>query len=269
MRSPVSPDRRQFLLGSSAATLAALAVTSAAAGQLKLRPPEESPVNATIPNDTWLKFTRAGKVKTFRGNTVICHLPSQSKFRDAVTALGAALRSSPFSHKLACTPPESYHTTIFPGANDLDRSFYGWPSDVPKTASIDECTRIVAEHVKAFRMQTDMPIRMKVDGERLIGSIRLVPYDDAENAKVRRLRDRLASDVFHYLDRGHDTYTFHSTLAYQLERLTIAEERQHQSILARHMPAIVEAGQSLELAAPAFCSFENMYRFEPLLFLRS
>jgi hypothetical protein len=45
--------------------------------------------------------------------------------RDVMIELHKRLVEAPFRHKLGLTSTNSYHMTIFPGANDLDRAVYG------------------------------------------------------------------------------------------------------------------------------------------------
>jgi len=267
--STTQKSRRQFLQRVAMLPLVATSIAAARDVSAPWTSAQESPVTATIGSDTFLKFNRDGTPRTFRGNTLICHLPQQSRFHDALAALSGALGASAFGKKLAMLPLESFHMTVFPGANDLNRDVYGWPSDVSKTASIEECTRIVGERAKAFRLNTQLPIRMHADGERLIGSIRLSPINADEGLRLRHLRDRLAAEVFHFLDEGHDTYTFHSTLAYQLERLTPDEEREHQALLVQYMPRVMETGNLVELGNPEFCAFDSMAKFDPLVLLQT
>ena len=215
-----------------------------------------------------LKFNPNGMPRPFAGNTLICHLPAQGEMRDAVTALGDALRRSSFAAKLACLPPDSYHMTVFSGPTDIGRSPNNWPSDIDMKAPIADCNRIVGERIKSFRMDAAMPIRMRPAGERLLGSLRLEPVDATQAATLHRLRDRLADDVFRFRDRDHATYVYHITLAYQLTRLTSVEEAEHRAMLADHMAAIMDV-KSFELGLPEYCTFETMYRFEPVALLRA
>jgi hypothetical protein len=268
-------SRRRFLLGSSAVSLAALlpqALSGQACAPRALD--ETNPVFAATPRDTLLKFNHDGNRRPFAGNTIICHLPQQCRVRDLIAALGDALRTSPFAHKLGLLPSDSYHMTVFPGANDQDRAVYGWPADIPIDVPMRECNRIIAEHLTNFRMHGELPIRVRVDREKTLGpqrvsSLRISPADDAESAKLRDLRDRLSSEVFQFRTEDHDTYGFHISLAYQMTQLTLEEERQHKAILEQHVPGIIAAAPVIELGVPEFCTFDDMYRYEIRSLLRT
>jgi hypothetical protein len=268
-------SRRKFLLGASAASLATLWPRSLDAQTSSSQVPDGSnPVFAATPKDALLKFNPDGSRRPFAGNTIIWHLPQQCRVHDLIAALGDALRKSTFAHKLGLLPSDSYHVSIFTGANDQDRAVYGWPADIPIDVPMPECTRIIGERIINFRMRGELPIRVRVDREKTLGpqrvsSLRISPADDGESAKIRDLRDRLASEVFRFRTENHDTYGFHVSLAYQMSKLTLEEERQHQAILERHVPRIIAAAPVIELGLPEFCTFEDMYRFEIRSLLRT
>jgi hypothetical protein len=273
--SQSTQNRRQFLLRSSALGLSALLPLRLNAQLMQSAPPaEDDPQLATIPRDTLLKFNPDGSPRYFAGNTVICHLLQQTLFRDAVVALGKALRSSSFSRKLATLPGESYHVTILSGPNDRDRSRYGWPSDIPINAPIAECNRIIGERIARFKMNAELPLRFRLEKEKTLApqrpsGLQLVPANAGEKLKIQTLRDRMADEVFRYRAADHDTFGFHISLAYQTHYLSAAERQEYQHLLTQHLLAIDAATSIIELGVPEFSTFENMYRFEVQTLLRT
>jgi hypothetical protein len=160
------------------------------------------------------------------------------------------------------------------GLNDQDRAVYGWPADIPIDVPMRECNRIIGERIAKFRMRGELPIRVRVDREKTlapqrVSSLRISPADDEENAKLRDLRDRLASEVFRFRTKDHDTFGFHISLAYQMSKLTVEEAMEHQAILERHVPGIITAAPVIELGDPEYCTFDDMYRFEIRSLLRT
>ena len=266
-------SRRSFLLQASALTVAAaLPVRFLAQADASL----DAPINmktieaqaAKIPSrDTVLKFNADGTRKPFAGNTVICHLPVQCEIRDAMVPLHDQLAQAPFRHKLGLTSIDSYHMTVFPGANDQDRSVYGWPAYVPLDATMEECNRMVRERMGVARLHCKLPLRMSVDVPATLNyftacTLRMTPADPEENAKLRTLRDQLA-DVYGFRAKDHDEYMFHITMSYQTARFTEQEQAAYRRILRAHPRQIVAAAPVLELGEPEYCVFLDMFRFEP------
>jgi hypothetical protein len=265
-------SRRQFLVQASALSAAATlpaalyAQTPATDPQIDLAEIEQRA--ASIPGkDTVLKFNADGSRRPFAGNTVICHLPVQSVMRDAMVALHEDLVSSPFRHKLGLTSTDSYHMTIFPGANDQGRSAYGWPSYVPLEATIEECNRLVGERMARAHLDCELPLRVRVDLPSTLNyfaacTLRMVPIDSAENTKLRSIRDKL-SEVYSFRTKDHDQYGFHITMSYQTARFTKEEQISYRRLLKTHMQRIMDAAPVLELGNPEYCTFPDMFRFEP------
>jgi hypothetical protein len=271
---PSIDTRRQFLLRSSALGLSAFVASRLKAQSAQTVNPIDDPRLVKIPRDTALKFNPDGTPRRFAGNTVICHVPPQSRFLDAVVALGHALRSSSFGKKLAGLPDDSYHATILGGPNDQDRQKYGWPSDIPISTSMAECNRIIEERISRFRTHTDLPLRFRLDKEKTLApqlacGLQLVPADANEGLKIRTLRDRMSDEVFRYREVNHDNFGFHISMAYQLRGFTDVERREYQDLLARHVIAISATTSIIELGVPEFCIFDNMYRFDVRTLLRT
>lgn len=262
-------DRRSFLFLSSA-----FSMTAALPSSLIAQVTSDADPSHRIPTrDTILKFNSDGSRRAFAGNTVICHLPQQTHVHDAIAALGDALRTSPFSTKLGMLPSESYHMTIFPGANDQGRTPDGWPSDIPFNASIQDCNRIIGERMKQFRLECALPLRVVVDVPRTLNygwacSLRMSPADKEESTKLRVIRDR-RSDVYRFRTKDHASYEFHITLAYQMASFTSQQQAQYQTLLEKHLPVIAAAKPVIELGIPEFCTFDDMYRFEIQTLLHS
>ncbi|NYF78166.1 DUF1868 domain-containing protein [Granulicella arctica] len=264
MSKSIKLSRRSFLLASSAAAAVNTLNSSAWALSTLQNLPQH---DAVLPNrDGLLKFNPDGSVRPFAGNTVICHLPAQSVMRDRAVELHDALAGSSFRPKLGLLPPDSFHMTVFSGANDQDRKVTGWPSDVPLTASIEECNRIVGDRMNRFHVGCEMPLRMILNQPRTIAydracTLRMMPADDTENRKIRALRDRLG-EVYHFRSKDHDRYEFHITLAYQMKPFSTEEQALYTSILRTHIPRIAASVPVLELGLPEFCTFKDMYRFD-------
>lgn len=268
-------SRRQFLFRSSAFSLAGLFPLRLSAQRTGHEEPQkDDPQLEVIPKDSLLKFNTDGSVRPFAGNTVICHLPQQSRVQDANCSAGGCAPVKLLSGKLAVLPSDSYHATILGGPNDQDRQRYGWPSDIPINTPMADCNRIIGERIAQFRTHTELPLRFRLDQEKTLApqrpcGLQLVPADENEEHKIRTLRNRMSDEVFRYRTSDHDTFGFHISMAYQMRGLAAAERREYQRILMQRLPAIVAAVPVIELGVPEFCTFEDMYRFEVQTLLRS
>jgi hypothetical protein len=256
-------NRRTFLRHASAFAITSGLLSGVAAHGENTPPPTPGKIPS---RDTLLKFSPDGSKRPFAGNTVICHLPVQGAVRDALVALHEDLQQSPYRSRLGLTSPESYHMTIFPGANDLDRQVSGWPSYVAPDAAITECSHLVGERMAKAQLHCALPLRMRLDGTYTLRyptacTMRLLPVDDAEEKKLRGVRDQL-SEVYGFRLRNHDSYEFHMTVSYQLSPFTNEEQLAYRALLGRHLRQIAEAAPVIEYGVPEYCTFPDMFRFD-------
>jgi hypothetical protein len=223
--------------------------------------------------DAALKFNLDGTARPFAGNTVICHIPQQDRFRDDTKALHDALVQSSFAHKLAILPVESYHMTVYSGSNDQNRIHSSWPGGVPIDAPIEQCNQVMMERMKTFHFEGPFPLRVRVDVPHTMrygraSTLRMEGADPASERTLRVLRDRLA-DVYKFRAADHDTYGFHITIAYTMADLSAAEMAEYRSILRPALDRLTAATPVLELGLPEYCTFRDMYRFDIELILRA
>jgi len=273
-----SQSRREFLLAAAASGLTLASPwqgfgEQAAQAAAALTQQNELGTGKNPTRDALFKFTPEGAVKPFAGNTVICHIPQQCRFRDGTVALHDALTRSSFAHKLGILPPESYHMTIYPGANDQDRPLSSWPGGVPLDATIEQCSSMVKTRMEAARFSGPFPLRVRVDVPKTLGygrasTLRMTGADEASERALRRLRNQIA-DVYQYRAPDHETYGFHITIAYTMANFSKPEMTEYRAILQQAVERIVAATAVLELGLPEYCTFKDMYRFDTELMLRS
>lgn len=220
------------------------------------------------------KFYPNGHVAPYPGNTVICHVPAQSRFLEDISAIAEQLHHVSFRDKLGILPPASYHMTVFPGANDPGKDRSSWPKDLPVSASIDECTKLVRSRFEKEKLMAKAPFRVRLDPEKTLqyasraATLRMVGADAEAEIALRTTRDQL-SRVYNHRDPDHDQYGFHITLAYTLRTLTAEEQREYREILTHSMTRILARTPVLELGLPEFCTFPDMSIFYPECFLRA
>ncbi|MGY2046605.1 DUF1868 domain-containing protein [Methylobacterium sp. JK268] len=254
--------RRSLLRASGALALGTLAEARAAAA------------SGEPPRFPWIgiKFTAAGKVLPCPGNTIICHVPPGGAAAAALEAFRAATAAEPYAGKFAFTPPSSYHMTVFEGVVDLVRKPGFWPADLPLDAPLGACDRVFLEKLEGFDLGCEPRFRMRVaegadDREARPGeAIRLAPVDDQEEAKLRGLRDRLA-ELLRLRQPGHAAYRFHTTQTYALAPLTEPEAARYRAFRRDALARLAAAMPVLELGAPEFCFFDDMFEFRPRLYL--
>ena len=253
-------DRRHFLVRSAAATASSL-IPYALLGQA-------TSVKPLIPNrDTVLKFNPNGTPRPFKGNTVISHLPAQCKLRDEMVSIHEELMRSSYIHKLGPTSTDSYHMTVYPGANDQDRGVSAWPSYVPIRATIEECNIKVGEKIASAQLECKLPLRMRIDADATLArktasGLTLAGVDSVEEKKLRSLRNQISA-LYGLQLPDQDTYRFHMTMSYQIAPFTSQEWASYQTMFSRHVNRIVQEIPVIELGVLEYCTFDDMFRFEP------
>lgn len=269
----------QLLTSTAGSTMTrrhALRLTAGAAVGALMRSPEAVAGDDPGRPFPWIgkKFAADGRVLPFPGNTIICPIGPDHPALVPLQTFRAALEAEPYAHKFTFTPTSSYHMTLFEGVVDAERRPGFWPSDLGSDAPLDTCNRLFLEKLAAFDLGDTSPFRMRVmDGPGNVetrpgAGIYLSPIDDQEDHTLRQVRDRL-SDVLKLRQPGHETYRFHTTQTYAITPLTEAETARYRALRQASLKVLAAAMPVLELGAPAFCVFEDMFAFHPRLYLRS
>lgn len=191
--------------------------------------------------------------------------------RDVMAEFHNKLQASSYRDRLGLTTLDSYHMTIFPGANDQGRPASGWPSYVPLKATMEECNIAVEEHMRAARLRCQLPIRVAVDIPGTLAypracTLRMKALSAAEETKLRSVRDQLA-EVYGFRLPDHASYAFHITMSYQVAPFSEAQAKEFETLRADYVRRIVAAQPVLELGNPEYCTFQDMFRFEPKVLL--
>ena len=199
-------------------------------------------------------------------------MPVQCAMRDAMAEFHGELERSSYRAKLGLTTVDSYHMTIFPGANDQGRKASGWPSYVPQNATIEQCDEAVERRMRAARLHCELPFRVQVDVGATLSypracTLRMKAVNTEEEAKLRAVRDQLAQ-IYGFRLPDHATYAFHITMSYQTASFTQQEAKAFTAVRAESVRRIVAAQPVLELGNPEYCTFHDMFRFEPKVLLR-
>ena len=198
------------------------------------------------------------------GNTVICHLAKDSFSAKIVLDARTRMQSLPESEKLAYTDESSLHMTLFQGIIEYRRDLPYWPEDLPLDTPIDAMTKAYVERFDGF----EAPGTFKVE---VIGAspngLTVAGISEKDRAMMRIWRNQLAT-LFGYRHPDHETYSFHITFAYLLERFSDEAILTWQKALEEIVEEVREAAPVIELKPPAFCSFDDMNHFEKLVVLK-
>lgn len=207
------------------------------------------------------RYDQRGTFLRERGNTIVCHLLEGSGSAEAVLRARDRLLSGANARHLAFTAPSSLHMTLFQGIIETRRALPFWPKDVPLETPVDDMTAIFMDRLAGFssgeRFAVEVthvtPCGLTLDG-----------VTAADRAALRAWRDRFA-DLLGYRHPDHETYSFHITFAYLLERFD-------EEALVAWVPFLEEVARDLrlhspviELRAPAFCAFDDMNHFKELM----
>jgi len=213
------------------------------------------------------KFTVDGAVRPFPGNTIICHLSQGSELHTLLARLALDLDRSNKGALYTLLPPSSWHMTVFEGVCDQVRTRGFWPADLPTDASLAECNAAFSQKLSAFDMNITPPFRMRISGytPRVDGiGLHLETSDPAEEARIRKLRDRLSKEL-QIRHPSHETYGFHLSIAYFIRFPTDDERSALDTMLFNHLQ---DMPTEFELAAPEFCFFDDMFEFRRQFFLK-
>lgn len=223
-----------------------------------------------MPRDVGRKFNADGTVRRFGGNTFIGHVPQQGPDYDQFDGLldiYREFRAHGFASKVALTPPNSYHVTVFGGLNDEDKGSPRWPRALPVGLSVDAVTERWLRELKArprlaeprFEFAYGKPVAM-TDGA---PHVPLHPANDATARRLKALRDAL-SEFTGIRDKNHDSYKYHLTVGYIHQLLTEQEAQALKTATEGWVERLADRSGTLVIPAVHFCSLRDMYAFREL-----
>ncbi|MER9297582.1 DUF1868 domain-containing protein [Mesorhizobium sp. M0621] len=209
------------------------------------------------------RYDTSGNFLPEPGNTVVSHLVNSSASEAVAIDVRDRMLAMQDAGRLAFTPVSSLHMTLFQGIIEFRRRLPYWPQDVPLDTSIDAMTRLYLERLKDF--EGFGPFNIKVV-EVLPTGLTVAGATDDDSRIMRAWRDELAVP-FGYRHPDHDTYVFHITFAYQIQRLADDRAAAWQDLFDDCLALFEQQAPIVEIKAPAFCSFRDMEHFEDLLVL--
>ncbi len=212
------------------------------------------------PRHLGTRYDSAGNFLYEPGNTFVSHVVDGSESQKALVEIRERLRALPYARHFTFTPVSSLHKTLFQGVIEGRRGREYWPAELPVDAGIADTTTWIGERLDGFSLKA--PFRIKADMVTPLGVV-VSGLTDADERIMRDARDALA-DRLGYRHPDHGDYTFHITLAYQLDWLPPEAETAYLRALAEMKTRLDALPQGIELDAPAFCVFDDMEEFRPL-----
>ena len=212
----------------------------------------------TLPRHLGTRYDTAGNFLPEPGNTVVCHLVSGSATERALTSARERYQAMPDARKLAFTPVNSYHMTLFQGITEGRRMLPYWPSDMASDAPIEAMTAHYLERLAEFEPAAPFAVELV---EALPTGLIVAGATVADRHAMAEWRNRFA-EAFGYRHPDHDNYELHITMAYMIDWLDDAAIPVWTAMLNDVAAEIRAEAPVLELRAPAFCSFADMNWFE-------
>ncbi|CCM77743.1 DUF1868 domain-containing protein [Rhizobium mesoamericanum] len=217
--------------------------------------------NPAPPSHVGTRYDASGTFLREPGNTVVCHLVEAAPSQQAIIEARQSFLAMPEASQFAFTPISSLHMTLFQGIIEYRRSRPYWPADVALNTGIERMNEIFLDRLQSFEplgpfdieVTEVTPVGLTVDG--------ITP---ADRRIMKEWRDAFAR-VFGYRHPDHDTYAFHITFCYPIARLPEAALPAWQVMLDGTLATLRETVPVIELKPPAFCTFNDMNRFEERL----
>lgn len=212
------------------------------------------------PSAVGQKFTAAGEVLPYAGNTFLCHIP-QGPAHEALTATAARLRAGAPAGAYAYLPPPSYHMTVFEGVTDRDRTGGRWPEGLEPALPVETVTRTFLPRLGGL----DLPgaVRIRPTGIFAGTTVQVTGATEADETALRDARQALRGATG--IQRADfATYRFHITLAYLLRWLTPDEAQAMADLSATLAAELAARLPEIALGGIEFCSFADMHAF-PLI----
>ncbi|ETN44114.1 uncharacterized protein HMPREF1541_10664 [Cyphellophora europaea CBS 101466] len=212
------------------------------------------------------KFTPNGAVLPYPGNTIVCHLPENSPLRPRLLDLYHDIQQQEFSSLFTLLPPSSWHMTVYEGVTDQIRTRSCWPGELPLDSTLRQCHAHTASRLADFDAGLGTPFVMKiVSFEELDDGIalKLAASTPETDTNLRGLRDRL-SHTLKMRHPGHETYSFHLSIAYTLRHLM---EKERARIWAYLQAWQAKSQMYFDLGSPEYCVYDDMFGFRRMFLL--
>lgn len=204
------------------------------------------------------KFAPDGTARHFPGNTIISFVPPGSPeaqlLEQASGHLGEALAAD-----FVTLPPSSWHMTVFELLCDQVRDAAHWSRFLDLDAPLDTVDEFFAGRVPTVATPDQINMRFEriFVGEHALG-VQIEPEDSATADVLREYRQGL-SEATGVRFPNHDSYRFHVTLAYALQRSDGQGQHDFDSVAERAERDL--AGARFAMPQPVLTYFSDMTDF--------
>jgi hypothetical protein len=225
--------------------------------------------STTFPRAVGRKFHPGGQIRTFPGNSIVCHVATVASLIERLDRLYERLCLARAAASYTLLPPSSWHMTVFNGVCDQERDAGLWPADLARNLPQAEIDREFEARLKAERFGPELTFAMRVKcfrPPRSGISIDLEPANAKEEQAIRALRVRL-SETLCFSCPAPDTYTFHITLAYFTKHPSHAEKAELENILTGAVEEMTKSLAPFDVGPPEFCQFNDMFAFSRRFYL--
>ena len=204
------------------------------------------------------KFDNDGNPLHWPGCTIICPIQQSSLVSSLLSEVQENFKEIAPKKKYTFLPQSSFHMTLFDCCNVSTFKTSFWPNNIQETENYLEVANILSDRLKNYQFPSPLTVKLN----KFFGgfSTLLTPYSAKDEETLRSCRDDL-SNFLGIKFENHFRYTFHITLAYLLEPLTLEEvsrlidlEKKMNKKFKNEIPLIY-------LSKPEICVFKNMHKF--------
>ena len=166
------------------------------------------------------KFDNDGNPLHWPGCTIICPIQESSLVSSSLSEVQENFKEIAPKKKYTFLPQSSFHMTLFDCCNVSTFKSSFWPKNIQETENYLEVANILSDRLKNYQFPSPLTVKLN----KFFGgfSTLLTPYSSKDEETLRSCRDDL-SNLLGIKFENHLRYTFHITLAYLLEPLTLEE----------------------------------------------
>jgi hypothetical protein len=204
------------------------------------------------------KFDNDGNPLHWPGCTIICPIQENSLVSSLLAEVQENFKEIAPNKKYTFLPQSSFHMTLFDCCNVSTFKTSYWPDSIQDTQNYLEIANILSDRLKNYQFPNSLAVRLN----KFFGgfSTLLTPYSSKDEEILRNCRDDL-SNLLGIKFENHLRYTFHITLAYILEPLTLEEVSRLIGLEKKMNKKFKNEIPLINLPQPEICVFNDMYKF--------